>query len=196
MDQRVYHGKLTPLDFARSLIAHFNRGNMVVHQLGGGEQIVIQIASAIQATSGGQTALGITLQAHEDGVVVQVGKQAWLGVAASLGYTALAALRNPLSLLQRIDDLAQDIEYIQLTDEVWRVIEETAKTVGATYELSEKLRRLVCDYCNTPNKVGESTCIACGAPLGDVQPVTCKNCGYVVSKLDKFCPNCNAVLVG
>jgi len=76
------------------------------------------------------------------------------------------------------------------------VIEETAKTVGATYELSEKLRRLVCDYCNTPNKVGEPTCIACGAPLGDVQPVTCKNCGYVVSKLDKFCPNCNAVLVG
>ena len=77
MDQRVYHGKLSPNDFARSLIAHFNRGNMRVHQLGGGDQMVIQIATTRQPTSGGQTALGITLQSHEDGVF-QVGKQAWL----------------------------------------------------------------------------------------------------------------------
>lgn len=194
MDQRVYHGKLSPNDFARALIAHFNRGNLRVHQLGGGEQVVIQIATTVQPRSGGQTALGITLQAHEDGVVAQVGKQAWLGVAASLGYTAISALRNPFSLLQRIDDLAQDIEYIQLTDEVWRVIEQTARALGSTYQLSEKLRRLVCDYCNTPNKVGEPSCIACGAPLGDMQPLTCGNCGYVVSKTERICPNCKTPL--
>jgi hypothetical protein len=196
MDQRVYHGKLSPLDFARSLTANFNRGNMRVHQMGGGDQIVIQIASLAQPTSGGQTALGITLQAHEDGVVVQVGKQAWLGVAASLGYTAIAALRNPFSLLQRIDDLAQDIEYIQLTDEVWKIVEQTARSLGSTYQLSEKLRRLVCEYCNTPNKVGEPSCIACGAPLGNIQPMTCMNCGYIVSKSDRVCPNCKSKLTG
>ena len=195
MDQRVYHGKLSPNDFALSLIAHFNRGNMRVHQLGGGDQMVIQIATTRQPTSGGQTALGITLQSHEDGVVVQVGKQAWLGVAASLGYTAISALRNPFSLLQRIDDLAQDIEYIQLTDEVWKVIEQTARSLGSTYELSEKLRRLVCDYCNTPNKVGEPSCIACGAPLGHLQPLTCTQCGYVITNKDKVCPNCKSSII-
>lgn len=194
MDQRVYHGKLSPVDFARSLIGHFNRGNLRVHQVGSGDQIVIQITTAAQPASGGQTALGVTLQSHEDGVVVNVGKQAWLGVAASLGYTAISALRNPFSLLQRIDDLAQDIEYIQLTDEVWKVIEQTARALGSTFQLSEKLRRLVCEYCNTPNRVGEPSCIACGAPLGDVQPLTCWNCGYVVSKTDRICPNCKAVL--
>lgn len=196
MDQRVYHGKLSPLDFARSLIGQFNRGNLRVHQVGSGDQIVIQIATATQPASGGQTALGITLQSHEDGVVVQVGKQAWLGVAASLGYTAISALRNPFSLLQRIDDLAQDIEYIQLTDEVWKVIEQTARSLGSTHQLSERLRRLVCEYCNTPNRVGEPSCIACGAPLGNIQPQTCKNCGYVVSSADRVCPNCKATLAG
>src|SRR3972149_1078185 len=103
MDQRIYHGKISPHDFAQSLIAHFNRGNLRVQQVGSGQQVGVQIASRQGAESGGQTALGIMMQTVEDGVSVQVGKQAWLGVAASLGMTALAALRNPLSLLNRMD---------------------------------------------------------------------------------------------
>ncbi len=194
MDQRIYHGNITPTDIARSLLANFHRGNLRVQQVGTGQQIAVQIATHRQARSGGQTALGITLQALEDGVLIQVGKQAWLGVAASLGATAIAALRNPLTLLNRIDDLAQDIEYIQLTDEVWRVIEQTVRALGAGHELSERLRRMVCDYCNTPNPAGELRCIACGAPLGNVQPQTCKKCGFVVTTAETSCPNCGAAL--
>jgi len=182
------------MDFAQNLIAHFNRGNLRVQQIGGENQVAIQIASRQGAESGGQTALGITLQSVEDGVAVQVGKQAWLGVAASLGMTALAAMRNPMSLLGRFDDLAQDIEYIQLTDEVWRVIDQTANSLRAGHELSERLRRLVCDYCDTPNLVGEPNCIACGAPLGAVQPLACPNCGFVVTAKTSRCPNCGNLL--
>jgi len=194
MDQRIYHGNITPTDIARSLLANFHRGNLRVQQVGTGQQLAVQIATHGQARSGGQTALGITIQALEDGVLIQVGKQAWLGVAASLGATAIAALRNPFTLLNRIDDLAQDIEYIQLTDEVWRVIEQTARALGAGHELSERLRRMVCDYCNTPNPSGELRCIACGAPLGNVQPQTCKNCGFVVTTAEASCPNCGTAL--
>jgi len=194
MDQRIYHGKITPEDLARSLMAHFNRGNLRVQQIGGGSELAVQIASRIGASSGGQTALGINLQHVEDGVSVQVGKQAWFGVAASLGMTALAAMRNPFSLLSRIDDLAQDIEYVQLTDEVWRVIDQTARSMKAGHELSERLRRLVCDHCNTPNPVGEPNCIACGAPLGSVQPNACPNCGFVVTHKTGRCPNCGTIL--
>lgn len=194
MDQRIYHGKISPHDFAQSLIAHFNRGNLRVQQVGSGQQVGVQIASRQGAESGGQTALGIMMQTVEDGVSVQVGKQAWLGVAASLGMTALAALRNPLSLLNRMDDLAQDIEYVQLTDEVWRVIDQTARSLKAGHELSERLRRLVCDYCDTPNPVGEPSCIACGAPLGSVQPVACPKCGFVATSRTARCPNCGALL--
>lgn len=194
MDQRIYHGKISPHDFAQSLIAHFNRGNLRVQQVGSGQQVGVQIASRQGAESGGQTALGIMMQTVEDGVSVQVGKQAWLGVAASLGMTALAALRNPLSLLYRMDDLAQDIEYVQLTDEVWRVIDQTARSLKAGHELSERLRRLICDYCDTPNPVGEPSCIACGAPLGSVQPVACPNCGFVATSRTARCPNCGTLL--
>lgn len=194
MDQRTYHGKVSPADFAQSLIAHFNRGNLRVQQVGSGQQLGVQIASRQGAESGGQTALGIMMQTVEDGVSVQVGKQAWLGVAASLGMTALAALRNPFSLLSRMDDLAQDIEYVQLTDEVWRVIDQTARSLKAGHELSERLRRLVCDYCDTPNLVGEPSCIACGAPLGRVQPIACPKCGFVSTLHTARCPNCGTQL--
>lgn len=194
MDQRIYHGKITPDDFARSIIAHFNRGNLRVQQVGSGDEIAVQIASRQEAESGGQTALGVSLQKVEDGVSVQIGRQAWFGVAASLGFTAIAAIRNPFSLISRIDDLAQDIEYIQLTDEVWRIIDLTARSLNAGHELSDRLRRLVCDYCNTPNPVGEPSCIACGAPLGNVQPAACPKCGFVVSSQVSRCPNCGAIL--
>jgi len=136
----------------------------------------------------------VTLQKVEDGLGVQVGNQAWLGVAASLGMTALSLWRNPLNILGRLDDLAQDIENLQITEEVWRVVENVARMQGATLELSERLRRLVCEYCLTGNPVGEPSCIACGAPLGLSQPGTCPNCGFVVNKGERVCPNCGQTL--
>jgi hypothetical protein len=194
MELRIFHGNITPTDVALSLTAHFNRGNLRVQQVGMGSNVMVQIASSVNATSGGQTALTISVLEIEDGVSIQVGQQTWLGVAASLGMTAFQALRNPLALLGRLDDLAQDIEYLQLSDEVWRVIEDTARALGTTHQLSEKLRRLECEYCGTANPVGEPRCIACGAPLGQVQPGTCPKCGFVVSHTEKNCPKCGAAL--
>jgi hypothetical protein len=190
MDQRIYHGKITPADIANNLVGYFNRGNLRVQQFVNGNQTTVQIATSSRPISGGQTALSILMQSVEDGVSVQMGQQAWLGVAASLGFTALAAFQNPLSLLGRLDDLAQDIEDIQLTDQVWKVIDDTARAMGTGYELSDRLRRLVCQYCYTANPVGESNCIACGAPLGDVQPSTCPHCGFAIIHNELICPNC------
>ncbi len=194
MDQRIYHGQISPDDFARALITHFNRGNFRVQQLGEGDQLSVQIATSNRPMAGGQTALSINLQKVEDGVSIALGNQAWLGVAASMGMTALSALRNPFSLLGRLDDIAQDIENIQLTEEVWSVIDGIARAVGANHELSERLRRIVCSYCSTANPVGASNCIACGAPLGDEQPITCTKCGFVLKREDRFCPNCGTLL--
>ena len=144
--------------------------------------------------SGGQTALTINLQTVEDGILVELGQQAWLGVAASLGQTALSALRNPFSLLSRLDDLAQDIESMQLNEKTWQVIESSVATLGASYALSEKLSRTSCKYCGSANPVGEANCLACGAPMGDAHPTTCRNCGFVVSLDESICPNCNMKL--
>jgi DNA-directed RNA polymerase subunit RPC12/RpoP len=192
MIHKIYHGDITPQDIARDIIANFNRGNYVSQLVKSGDTTVLQVATRAYQSSGGQTALSIAITAVEDGVAVQLGQQAWLGVAASLGQTVFSALRNPFSLLHRLDDLAQDIESLQLTDEIWRVIDRTAASKQATQELSDRLRRIVCNYCNSANLVGESRCVACGAPLGDEQPKTCSKCGYVTKKAEVFCPNCGS----
>ena len=195
MPQRIYHGNLRNSDIAQALVSEFSRGNLRVQQYKTGDTILVQIATSQFSQSGGTTALSVSLQNVEDGVAIEIGKQAWLGIAASLGVSAIAAIRNPLSLLNRLDDIAQDVEYVQLTDNVWDVIDSTAKALGTGFQLSDRLNRYICDYCNTPNPSGEPTCIACGAPLGDIQPFTCAKCGYVVHKTESVCPNCGSPLV-
>jgi hypothetical protein len=190
MEHKTFHGNITPRDISKALIGHFHRGNYQVQQIGEGDNIIVQIASIRNASSGGLTSIGISVQKFEDGVMIQIGKQSWMGIAASLGKTALSAIRNPLSLLGRIDDVAQDIESLSIRDEIWSIINQTAYSLGASFELSERLRRYICNYCDTPNPVGESSCIACGAPLGGIQPKSCRFCGYIVTNNEKICPNC------
>lgn len=194
MEQRIFHGDFTTDDLAACLLVHFNRGNFVVHKLGSGEKVVVQVKTRQDSPSGGQTALTVTFQKVEDGVAVQTSQQAWVSVAASLGYSALAAIHNPFNLLGRIDDIAQDIESIQLTDEIWKVLSANAHAMGSGYELSQRLHRVMCAYCLTANPAGAPSCLACGAPLGNAQPSTCKHCGYVILESDKTCPNCGRAL--
>ena len=191
MDRRIFHGNIEPKDIAQALVAEFNRGNMYAQVVGQATKMAVQISTRIGAQSGGNTALTITIQDTDDGIIIEIGQQAWLGVAASLGQTAISALRNPFSLLGRLDDLAQDIENMQLGDRVWQVIDRTIASVGASLELSDRLRRVTCDFCQTANPVGEGSCIACGAPLGNVHPTSCPNCGFAVSPTELTCPNCN-----
>lgn len=193
MQPRIFHG-LTPPQLARALIGAFNRGNLRAQQVGNKQELIVQIGTPPAPQSGGSTALTINLRQVGDGVAVQISKQAWLGVAASLGKTALKVWRNPLALIDRLDDLAQDIEHLKLSQEIWEVIEATARSAGASFELSERLRRMVCEYCYVANPVGEPSCIACGAPLGRVQPQTCLNCGFIIKNDETICPNCGANL--
>jgi hypothetical protein len=190
MEQRIFHGQFSPDEFADCLLVQFNRGNLIVQKIANGDNVSVQIKTRDGRTSGGETALGILFQPVEDGILVQAGQQTWAGIAASLGASAVAALINPLNLLHRIDDIAQDFEYIQLNDEVWNALESNAKALGSGYDLSKNLRRVVCDYCQTTNATGDPSCIACGAPLGYSQPRTCSHCGFILENHEKYCPNC------
>lgn len=194
MERRIFHGNIKPNDIAHALMAEFNRGNLHAQTIGQANKLAVQIATRTGSQSGGQTALTVSLQSVEDGVMVGIGEQAWMGVAASLGHTAIAALRNPLSLLSRLDDLAQDIENIQLKEKVWQTINRTVASLGASHELSERLSRITCDYCHTANPLGEGSCIACGAPLGNAHPTACPNCGFAVTSEEQICPNCRQKL--
>jgi hypothetical protein len=190
LNQRTFHGPITPDDLANALIAELDQGNLQAQKLGGEENLVVQVASPVMPASGGRTAISVHLSGVEDGVMVRLGQQQWLGVAASLGATALAALRNPFSLLGRLDDVAQDIASLQLTARIWQTVERAAESLGASYEISERLRRLTCDHCDTANPVGQPNCVSCGAPLGPLHPIACSNCGHVTSYNEVKCPKC------
>jgi len=171
-------------------MAEFNQGNLQTQLVGDQANLTVQIASSQYARSGGKTALTVNVQQITDGVMVQVGEQEWLGVAADLGATVLATLINPMNLIGRLGSIASDVSSLQLTDHIWDVIGKVVNAAGATKQISERLTRLACSYCGAANPVGESTCLACGAPLGNVQPKACGKCGYVLVHDEKFCPNC------
>ena len=190
MERRIFHGILSPTDIAQALLAEFNQGNLHAQVLGKSDKLAVQIGTRPGAMSGGQTALTITIQKVTDGVMVDLGQQAWLGVAASLGQTAFSLFRNPFSVLGRLDDLAQDIESLQLSEKVWQIIARTAASAGASHQLTNRMSRLTCEYCGTANPLGEPACIACGAPLGAAHPTSCIHCGFVITKGESICPNC------
>ena len=190
MNQRFYHGKLTPADVAQYMLAEFNQNNLRAQIVGSSERMIVQIGTRPNAASGGQTTLTVSVEKQPDGVMVQMGQQAWMGTAASLGWSALTALRNPLSLLGRIDDIAQDLENLQLSEKIWKAVERAAQAAGASHQLSERLNRVTCEYCGAATPPGEPTCLACGAPLGKVQPTACGNCGFVLLRGENACPNC------
>lgn len=194
MTTRIYHGDINPRQIANSLVAVFHRGNYQVQQIGDRDKLAVQIATRQNRSSGGRTAMTATISRVADGVSITLGQQSWFGLAASLGISALSAVRNPLSLLTRLDDIAQDVESITLEDQIWDVVDRTAREHGTGQALSARLSRTVCPYCLTANEIAAGRCIACGAPLGEAQPSTCANCGFVVQKEEKICPNCKTRL--
>ncbi|MBM4422817.1 MAG: zinc ribbon domain-containing protein [Chloroflexi bacterium] len=190
MTQRIFHGDITPDDLATALEGEFNRGDLRVTRSGGGDEAVVNIHTPSRRSSGGSTALSMTIQKHEDGVLVALGDQEWLGVAASLGQTALSVFQNPMNILGRLDDVAADVDSLKLPEKVWEAIERFVKSKGASKQISERLRTTACPYCKAANAVGATSCVQCGAPLGSVQPGSCANCGFVNVKEAKFCANC------
>jgi hypothetical protein len=194
MEQRIFHGDVNPTDIAEALQAYFNRGNLRAQTIGSGKDLKVQIATRPGAASGGNTALTVMLNKLQDGVSVSISEQAWFGVAASVGQTVLATMMNPWNLLSRLDDLAQDVENMQINEKVWQVIGSVAQAHRSSTQIAERLQRLECNYCGTGNPVGEGSCIACGAPLGSIQPRTCAICGFVVLRGEKNCPSCGKLI--
>ena len=110
MKTKIYHGKLDRQEVAEALASFFDRGTLTTRISNNGKKSFVLIRTQQSPQSGGSTSLNISLNQMDDRLEVRVGEQSVLGVAASLGKSAWLVLRNPLNLLGRIDDIAQDIE--------------------------------------------------------------------------------------
>jgi ribosomal protein L40E len=193
MDQRTYHGNLDPDELAGALLAQFNQGGTAAQQLARGERTIVQIGT-LDRHRRIENALTVTISKTPDGVNVAVGEQQWLDAAADLAQAGLGALFNPLSLLGKLDEVARDVNSFGLPQQVWDTVERYCKNVGAGLGGSPQTTALVCAYCGAANQPGAPTCVSCGAPLGEVQPVYCPQCGQVAPHEAKFCKRCGTQL--
>ena len=72
METKIYHGDISPNDFAQALVGEFNQGNLRAHQIGRNREVAVQIGTKQMRRSGGDTAMTVTLKTVEDGVAMQV----------------------------------------------------------------------------------------------------------------------------
>jgi len=104
MEQRIYHGNLTPEIVADALVGEFHHGNLRVQQFGNKSEIVVQISTHQWTRSGGDTALTVNLRRIEDGLSVT-----WANRPGSCGCqpgkNSLSVWKNPFQILERLDDL-------------------------------------------------------------------------------------------
>ena len=192
MEQRTYRGEIDPEALADALVAQFDGGDLMAQRVGRGDHVLVQIASRDWGWGGPQTALTVGIARVEGGVEVSLGQQRWLGAVADLAQTGLMALVNPISLITRIDDVARSISGLTLPQQVWEAVEHYCESVGASLGLRAEETMVTCPYCGVANPIGAPKCSACGAPLGDVQPVSCPRCGLLLDREARFCSRCGA----
>jgi hypothetical protein len=190
MEQRTYHGKVTPRDLANVLVSRFTSDDLSVVATGEGNKIIVNISSA--GYQGGRTALAVGLGPASDGVLVTMGDHNLLGVAADLVQTGLGALRNPFVLIGEISDVARNVEKLNLPAQVWEAVDHYCQSVGAG--LTAEPSSVVCPYCGVLSPIGAGSCAACGAPLGRSQPITCPQCGKLLSADLDYCTRCGSPL--
>lgn len=190
MEQKTYHGSITPRQVAEALVARFSGDDMTVAVSGDDDKMMLNISST--GWRGGRTALAVGLSPVRGGVMVTVGEHNLLGVAADLLQTGLGALRNPLTIIGEIDDVARNVEHLNLPAQVWEAVDLLARSLGAG--MTPAPTSVTCPYCGVLNPIGAGQCESCGAPLGRYQPVACSQCGLVLPADIKYCTRCGSPL--
>ncbi len=194
-EQRAYHGDIRPRDLARALVLRFNGGETKAHWLEGeGGRAMVQVQSRRVEPGDPTTAVTVHIAPTKTGVVVSVGEQKIMGVAADMARAGVQAWINPLRLLGELDDIARNVRWLGLRSEIWKAVDEYCRAQGSVQGAATILTHVVCPYCGTPNDIGEANCRACGAPLADAQPIVCGRCGFLNEPHAQRCVNCGAKL--
>ena len=125
--------------------------------------ISAKITSQTDFGRGSRTSIYVYAKKQNNDLLVTVSDQEWSSIASSLGTTLLSAAINPINLLHRLDDLAVDVQNIQLSDRVKTFVKEFKQHKS---DLAiEEIDRYSCKYCKSKNEPKSTHCRACGAPL-------------------------------
>ncbi|MGC9395783.1 MAG: zinc ribbon domain-containing protein [Anaerolineae bacterium] len=193
VEQRLYHGDISAEDMARVLVMRFDQGETRAEWMRAeGRRAVVHIRSRRVEHGDPNTEVTVYITPMQTGVTVSVSEQQVLGVAADLARTGLKGWRNPLRLLDELDDVARNVRWLGLRTEIWKAVGEYCQNRGSGLGTAAAFQNVVCAYCGTPNDLGTHTCQACGAPLADAQPVVCARCGFLNAPEATLCVNCGA----
>ena len=189
VEQRAYHGEISPEDLARTLVLRFNEGETRAHAIKGeAGRAVIQIQNRRVEFGDPNTAVTVQVSPTKTGITVAVSEQKLLGVAADMAKSGVKAWLNPLNLLGELDDIARNVRWMGLRTEIWKAVDEYCQAQGSGRGAAGL------PYCGTPNDVGTQTCAACKAPLAEAQPIVCGRCGFLNQPEGSLCINCGAKL--
>jgi hypothetical protein len=138
MDQRVYHGNITPEGLADFLVQRFDpQHNVQAQKIGQGDSLVVQVGHGdVREEIKHAVTVGIT-RAHdsEQGVIVTLGQQQWItpGMATYAAMMGLVAvLVTPWALFGLLWPVSELIGSRTLPGEIWSAVEMYALSQGAT----------------------------------------------------------------
>jgi ribosomal protein L40E len=195
VEQRLYHGDISADDIARVLVMRFDQKETRAEWMRAeGKRTVVQVQSRKIERGDPNIEVTVHITPTPTGVTVSVSEPHILGVAADLAKTGLKGWRNPLRLLDELDDVARNVRWLGLRKEIWKAVDEYSRNRGSGLGAAAAFQNVICDYCGTPNDLGAHTCQACNAPLAEAQPVVCARCGFLNAPEASLCVNCGARL--
>ncbi len=204
MEQRIYHGNISPDALADYLVGMFNQGydGTVAQKVGQGNQVLVQIGLLSHSGRRIRHSIGVSIYRTPDGVSVATGQANWFD-DPGLGGSLIGALYWPPLLLF---PLARGINSYALYQDIWQAIDTYCAQVGAMQGNVTTAHAVYCHNCGVVNNEGDQVCRMCGTSLYVAQQkpqpptyqptqgdVVCPRCGQTVSA-GNFCNNCAAPL--
>lgn len=146
MQQRVYHGTVSPDQLADYLVQLYDpQKNMQAQRIGEGDSLIVQIAMSDvpENKRGALTVAIVRAMDAESGVMITMGEQPWLtpqNMAYGAMMAAISVLVTPWALFGLIWPVSQILETRMLPNDVWNTIETFMIGQGARRSQTQEIQ--------------------------------------------------------
>ncbi len=146
MQQRVYHGTVSPDQLADYLVQLYDpQKNMQAQRIGEGDSLIVQIAMSDvpENKRGALTVAIVRAMDAESGVMITMGEQQWLtpqNMAYGAMMAAISVLVTPWALFGLIWPVSQILETRMLPNDVWNTIETFMIGQGARRSQTQEIQ--------------------------------------------------------